>query len=66
MNFTVENRDIEGCHGIGNDNQKTTVIRFVNGKFCNLILKKLTMLNWVFRIMSYYLLVKISLPLTRG
>ena len=40
MNLTVENNDIEGCHRIGKGNPKTTIVRFVNRKFCNLILDK--------------------------
>ena len=38
MNLTVENDDIEGCHRIGKGNPKTTITRFVNRKFRNLIL----------------------------
>ena len=38
MNLTVENSDNEGCHRIGNGNPKTTIIRFVNRKFYNLVL----------------------------
>ena len=40
INLTVENSDIEGCHRIGNDNPKTTIVRFVNSKFCYPILDK--------------------------
>ena len=40
MNLTVENSDIEGCHRIGKGNPKTTIIRFVNRKFCNLLVDK--------------------------
>ena len=40
MNLTVENSDIEGCHRIGKGNPKTTILRFVNRKFYNLILDK--------------------------
>ena len=49
-----------------------TILRFVNRKFCNLILdkkheqKKLTMQNYVFKTMWNYLLVRICLLLTRG
>ena len=35
-----ENSDIEGCHRIGKGNPKTTIVRFANRKFCNLILDK--------------------------
>ena len=57
MDLTVENSDIEVCHKIGKGNPKTTIVRLVNRKFCNLILdkkhelKKLTMQNYVFKIM---------------
>ena len=57
MNLTVGNSDIEGCHRIGKSDPKTTIVRFVNRKFCNLILdkkhelKKLTMQNYVFKTM---------------
>ena len=40
INLTVENSDIEGCHRIGKSDPKTTIVRFVNRKFCNLILDK--------------------------
>ena len=40
MNLPVENSDIEGCHRIGKSDPKTTIVRFVNRKFCNLILDK--------------------------
>ena len=40
MNLTVENKDIEGCHRNGDANPKITIIRFLNRKFCNLILNK--------------------------
>ena len=40
INLTVENSDNEGCHRIGNSDPKTTIVRFVNRKFCNLILDK--------------------------
>ena len=40
MNLTVENSDIEGCHRIGKVNPKTAIVKFVNRKFCNLILDK--------------------------
>ena len=40
MNLTVENNDIEGCHRIGKGNPKTTIVWFVNRKFCILILDK--------------------------
>ena len=40
MNLTVENSDIEGCQRVGKSNTKTTIVRFVNRKFCNLILDK--------------------------
>ena len=40
MNPTVENSDIEGCHRIGKGNPKTTIVWFVNRKFCILILDK--------------------------
>ena len=40
MNLTVENTDIEGCHRIDKGNPETTIVRFVNRKFCNLILDK--------------------------
>ena len=57
MNLTVENSDIEGYHRIGKGNPKITIVRFVNRKFCNLILdkkhelKKTDNENYVFRIM---------------
>ena len=57
MNLTVENSDIEGYHRIGKGNPKITIVRFVNRKFCNLILdkkhelKKIDNENYVFRIM---------------
>ena len=57
INLTVENSDIEGCHRIGKSDPKTTIVRFVNRKFCNLILdkkhelKKMTMQNYVFKTM---------------
>ena len=38
MNLTVENSDTEGYHRIGKGSPKTTIVRFVNRKFCNLIL----------------------------
>ena len=53
MNFTVENSDIAGCHRIGKGNSETTTLRFLNRKFCNLIvdqkheLKKIEMQNYV-------------------
>ena len=37
MNLTVENSDIKGCHRMGKSNSKTTMVRFVSSKFCNLI-----------------------------
>ena len=40
INLTVENSDIDGCHRIGKSKPKTTIVRFVNRKFCNLILDK--------------------------
>ena len=40
MNLTVENSDIGGYHRIGKGNPKITIVRFVNRKFCNLILDK--------------------------
>ena len=40
INLTVENSDIEGSHRIGKGNPKTTIVRFANRKFCNLILDK--------------------------
>ena len=40
MNLTVGGRDIQGCHRIGKSDQKTTIVRFINRKFCNLILDK--------------------------
>ena len=40
MYVTVENIDIGGCHRIGKGNPKTAIVRFVNRKFCNLILDK--------------------------
>ena len=57
INLTVENSDIEGCHRIVKSDPKTTIVRFVNRKFCNPILdkkhelKKLTMQNYVFKTM---------------
>lgn len=40
INLVVDNRDTEGCHRTGNGNSKTTIIRIMNKKFCNLILDK--------------------------
>ena len=40
INLTVEISDIEGCHRNGKGNPNTTIVRFVNRKFCNLILDK--------------------------
>ena len=40
INFTVENSDIEWCHRIGKGTPKTTIVRFINRKFSNLILDK--------------------------
>ena len=40
INLPVENSDIDRCHRIGKSNPKTTILRFVNRKFCNLILDK--------------------------
>ena len=37
-NLTVEKRNIEGCHSIGNGNR--TTIRFVNREFCNVVIDK--------------------------
>ena len=57
VNLTVENSDIEGCHRIVKSDPKTTIVRFVNRKFCNPVLdkkhelKKLTMQNYVFKTM---------------
>ena len=57
INVTLENSDIERCHRIGKSDPKTTIVRFVNRKFCNLILdkkhelKKMTMQNYVFKTM---------------
>ena len=55
VNLTLANSDIEGCHRIGRSDPKTTIVRFVSRKFCNLILdkkhelNKLTMQNYVFK-----------------
>ena len=53
INLTVENSDIEGCHRIGKSDPKTTIVRFVNRKFCNLILDKKHEVkkNWQCKIM---------------
>ena len=40
MNLTVENSGIKGCHRIDKGNPKTTIVRFVNINFGNLILDK--------------------------
>ena len=40
MNLNAEKSDIEGCYRIDKGNPKTTILWFVNRKFCNLILDK--------------------------
>ena len=40
INLTVQNSDTERCHRISRGNLKTTTVRLVNRKFCNLILDK--------------------------
>ena len=37
IDLTDENNDIEECHRIGKGSPKTTIVRFVKRKFCNLI-----------------------------
>ena len=55
--------DIEDCHRLGKNG--STIVRFVNRKFCNVILEKkndlkiLTSLNLVLLITLKFMLVKI-------